>query len=37
VSNEEGYAKEYAPKAVEIVKAAGGRLLARGEPAEEHQ
>ncbi len=30
VSNEEGYAKEYAPKASEIVKAAGGRLLARG-------
>jgi uncharacterized protein (DUF1330 family) len=25
-----GVAKEYAPKAVEIVKAAGGRLLARG-------
>jgi uncharacterized protein (DUF1330 family) len=30
VSNDEGYAKEYAPKATEIVKAAGGRLIARG-------
>lgn len=30
VTNEDGYAKEYAPKAVAIVKAAGGRLLARG-------
>lgn len=30
VTNEEGYAKQYAPKAAEIVKAAGGRLLARG-------
>ena len=30
VTNDEGYAKEYAPKAAEIIKAAGDRLLARG-------
>jgi uncharacterized protein (DUF1330 family) len=30
VTNDEGYAKEYAPKAADIIKAAGGRLLARG-------
>src|SRR4051812_37320913 len=30
VSNDEGYAKEYAPKAAAIVQAAGGRLIARG-------
>ena len=29
VTNEDGYAKEYAPKAAELIKAAGGRLLAR--------
>jgi len=30
VTNEEGYAKEYVPKAQAIIKAAGGRLLAVG-------
>ena len=30
VTNDEGYAKEYAPKAAAIVQAAGGRLIARG-------
>jgi uncharacterized protein (DUF1330 family) len=30
VSNDDGYAKEYAPKAAAIVAAAGGRLIARG-------
>ena len=30
VTNDEGYAKEYAPKAAEIIRAAGGKLIARG-------
>src|SRR5262249_26377547 len=30
VSNPEGYAKEYLPKAREIIKAHGGRLIAAG-------
>ena len=30
VSNPDGYAKEYAPKAQAIIKAAGGRFLALG-------
>ncbi len=30
VTNEEGYAKEYVPKAQAIIKAAGGRFLAVG-------
>ena len=30
VINNDGYAKEYAPKAAAIIKAAGGHLLARG-------
>src|SRR2546425_1973257 len=30
VTNDDGYAKEYAPKAQAIVKAAGGRIVARG-------
>jgi uncharacterized protein (DUF1330 family) len=30
VTNPEGYAKEYAPKAQAIIKAAGGRFLAIG-------
>jgi|SRR5437588_351507 len=31
VSNVEGYAKEYAPKAQALIKASGGRLLAAGQ------
>jgi len=30
VSNEDGYGKEYAPKAQAIIKDAGGRLIATG-------
>ena len=30
VSNPEGYAKDYLPKAREIIKARGGRLLGAG-------